>query len=280
MYGLDGEASIAKRLMWRTLRKMGVDEVDIPEDFKNSIVQKSKKGPIGAIVVRRMTGVEKNSAAKTMRQFAFNVGGKEEVAEKLEAIREDLSKEQLVLLDLLGTPSKRSLTRLVADAQAEPTGVLRAYARGCIELGKVGAAIEAHRNLPAIPKELYKMALDREDVCKVCGGTGTCKGKVTDRMETIPCPNCGGEKTIIRESAHKEFAINKLLEITKLTEKGGATVNVNTAIGVKVNGGGGGDFFSRMLKTSDEILYSQRRGDVVDAELIDKKGGPGDGKRG
>ena len=268
-FGLSGPAPVHEKIMWRTLKRMGVTEAELPNALKNTIVKRSKKGPIGAIVVRKMTGVDNNSAAKTLKQFEKNVGGKDDVAEKLEAVKDSLSREQTMLLALLKGDSKRSLAHLAADAKAEPTGILRAYAQGCIELGKVGAAIEAHRNLPGLIKGLYKMAMDHEKVCGVCGGTGFTKNKSTDREDKLPCPICNNG-VITVESDHKEFAITKLLDVTKMTEKGGPTVNVNTAIGVRVDGKGNGDFFSRMVKTSDEILYSRPRAkeDVVDAEIV------------
>jgi len=262
---LDGPAKPEKKILYEALKNQGVEEHEMPEALRNSPVAKSRKGPAGAIVVRRMTGVVDNGASRLMRRFEQNVGGKEEIVEKLEAIPERLNEREKALLNLLRTPTKKGLARLVAEAGAEPTQIMKKFAEGCIELGKVEAAIEAHRNLPSLVKSLYKHALSEYGVCGACGGTGALHRKSTDHVETIPCTFC--ETTGVEApSKLKEFATRQLLEVTKSVEKGGG-VTVNTAVGVRVDAAGGGaSVFEKMMKASDEVLYRRER--VVEAEVV------------
>lgn len=268
MYRLDGPASNHDKLLWHQLRKRGMEEKDIPKDLQNLPVKKSKKGPIGAIVVRRMTGLQNNAALRVVKKFEANVGGKEEVLEKLEAVKDTLNKDQLRLLELLRVPGKKSLAHLLADAQVEPASVMGAYARGCVELGKVNAAIEAHRNLPTVIKELYKHALSDKGLCDACAGAGKLHSKATAQEDTKLCMFCEG--TGVKDSSKlKQFALSKLLDITKQTGTDGPSVQVTTNVGVKVEGGGKGSVFGKVLAASDEVLYrKQRPADVVEAEIV------------
>lgn len=265
MKRLDGPASVKDKILYDALKGQGVEESALPLSLQNVPVAKSRKGPAGAIVVRRMTGVVDNGASRLMRKFEQNVGGKEEVVEKLEAVEHRLNEREKQLLQLLRLPSKKGLARLVAEAGAEPTQLMKKFAEGCIELGKVEAAIEAHRNLPGLVKSLYKHALSEYGVCGACGGTGTLHRKSTDHMETIPCTFC--ETTGVEApSKLKEFATRQLLEVTKSVEKGGG-VTVNTQVGVKVDAGGAVSVFEKMMKASDEVLY--RRDRPVEAEVVE-----------
>ncbi len=264
MNGLDGPAPVADKLLYEEIKKRGGRHV-IPGVLRNNRVAKSKRGPVGAIVVRRMTGVVDNSASRVIRRFEENVGGKDDVAEKLEAIPERLNASERELLGLLKSSSKKGLARLIAEAGAEPTSIIKKYAEGCIELGKIEAAMEAHRNLPALIKQLYKMALSEYGVCGACGGTGTLHRKSTDQVESVPCGFC--EMTgIEKRSKQQEFAARQLLEVTKQVGGNGG-VTVNTAVGVKVDAAGAsGSVFEKMMNAADEVLYKRER--VVEAEVV------------
>lgn len=269
MNHLDGPAPTSDKLLYDELRKRGA-KLAIPGALRNTKVAKSKKGPVGAIVVRKMTGVVDNSASRITRRFEENVGGLSDVAEKLEAVPDRLNAAEKQLLSILKTPTKKGLSRLIAESGAEPTSVMRKYAEGCVELGKIEAAMEAHRHLPALIKRLYKLALTEYGVCGACGGTGTLHRKATDQVETLPCTFC--ESTgLERPSKLAEFAARQLLEVTKQvgTEKG---ITVNTAVGVKVEGGNGasGSVFEKVMNAADEVLYRRDRESpmVIDVQPI------------
>jgi hypothetical protein len=75
----------------------------------------------------------------------------------------------------------------------------------------------------------------------------------------------GKGEVFATSSEHKEFAVQKILEVTKMTEKHGPTVNVQTNVGVKVGGGGG--VLERMSLLADEVLYGKREA-PIDAEVV------------
>lgn len=266
---LKGPAKIKDKLLRRHLIGMGVKEARLPAQLRDTTIKRSRKGPLGAIVVKSMSGIVPNPAHTIVKKFERNIaGGREDIVEKLEAVRPSLNKEQLILLDLLRKPSKKTLSHLMADAQVEPMGVMNAYMRGCVELQKMEALIAAHKELPAVVKDLARHALDKEDVCGVCVGSGMVKGRQNALKETRKCPLCDGSGKKYTTSDHKEFATTKLLEITKMTTKEGPAISVTQNVGVKVNGGVQRGFMERMLETSDKILYPERPPDVVEAEMV------------
>lgn len=260
------------RGIFRALRAEGVPNNKIPKQFRDHTVKRGKKDKLGQIVVKSQSGVVSNPASRTLKQFETNVGGQEEIAEKLQALP-DTNKNIRALAGLLRENSRKSLARLVAECDLAPTEVMTAYARGCIELAKVDAAIEAHRNLNPIVKDLVRHALDQEGLCENCLGTGTQRGKSTDHKETQPCVLCSGTGRSYKSSKHKEFATRQLLEITKsVQEKAGPTINLNQNVGIKV--GSGGNFFEKVVGAADEALYGRGKGqssEVIEAEVVEKE---------
>jgi Zn finger protein HypA/HybF involved in hydrogenase expression len=224
---------------------------------------------MGRIEVRRMTGLNTSPAAAIVKRFEslLGDGNREELAEKLEALpAEKLTKEELVFVELVKTGSRRkSLARLMAEAGVKPSNVLKHYAEGALALGKIEAAIEVSRNQPKLVKDLLRNALDKELVCQVCVGTGTVKQKTTSKEESVECPGCKGDGFRIRSSKHKTYAMDRVLELGKLKEKGAPGVQVSQTTQVGVNVGRTDGFMERMLKTSDEVLYG-RKNDVIEAE--------------
>lgn len=254
---------------------MGVEEADLPDQLKDKVIKRGKKGPVGQIVVRRISGVENNAAARTARQFEENVGGKEDIAEKLEAVKAGLNKEQLFLLELLKIPgSKKKLPRLLAESGAEMTGVMGAYTRGALLIGQTEAIIEAAKNLPRVMKDLAVHALDGQGACSICAGSGQVAPKAGGKQETKPCPLCHGSGTSLQSSKHKEFAITKIMEVGKLIERGPMVqVNQQTAV-VNNNGVGIGATMEKVAMMADEILHGRRSTppkveEVIEAEVVD-----------
>ncbi len=272
-----GPASTEQRAMRKYLLRRGVKEPRLPALLRDGIIGGSKKGPVGKVVVRAMSGVESNTASRVIGQFEENVGGKEEVAAKLAALP-DLPEDLKGLVKLIEGGGKRSLAYLIAEAKVEPTKVMRAYARGCVEMGVVMAAIEAHKHLPRVIKDLYYHALDREELCKTCVGSGMVKQKPQYGVETQLCIICEGTGRLLTSSKHKEWAGTKVLEITKMVEKGGVQVNVNQQSATFSGGGGSfsGGFMEKVLLATDAILNpapSRRElppapPDIVEAEVV------------
>lgn len=248
---------------------MGQKEEQLPVELRDSIVKKSKRGPIGSLVLHNMSGMKSNAALRTVRTFEANVGGKEEIAEKLAAVQETLNPQQLELLTLLRSSTPKGLGRLMVESGVEPVAIMGAYAKGCVVLGKIQAAIEAHRNLPGLIKDLYRHALDQETVCKVCVGLGEVPymaGAPTSKK--VPCPQCKGSGKGLISSKHKEFAHRQLLEVTKMVnEKGGTHVEVTQQVAV-AGGGKQMGFFERMLDTADNITFPEQKQRIIDAEIV------------
>lgn len=259
------------------MKRKGVKEKALPPILRDGIVISSRSGPVGKVVVKNLSGLVSNVASRTLKQFEENVGGKEEVAEKL-SLLPDLPEDLARLVSLIGAGSKKGLATLVAEARTEPTAVMRAYARGCMELGLVQSAIEMHHALPRAVKDIVLHAIDREDICEVCAGSGRTKTRPNHLTEDQVCPGCRGSGRKVTSSKHKEFAMGKLLEMTKMVEKGGVRVEVNNQTAV-LNGKATavGGMMEKMLLATDAILNPAPSraalppapsGDVVDAEEI------------
>lgn len=255
-----------------------MSEEDLPESLKDSVIKKTRKTELGQIVVRRISGVENNKGAQIVRQFEENTGGRGEIIEKMEAVIESLPKNQLLLLDALKADNKRKLARLLAETGVTLPSLMKSYTQGALLLGQTLAIQEAARNLPRILKDLASHALDGTGVCSICVGSGKVPARKGEREETRKCPLCRGNGTTTTISKHKEFAVQKILEVAKMTEKAtGPTVNVNQQVGVKVSGGGGGTM-EKISMMADEILHgrpvrslSQPSPDpeVIEAEVVD-----------
>lgn len=251
------------------MKKMDIPENEIPEPLRNSVVAKSAKSSIGALQVRRMSGLVKNAALKVISQFEKNIsGGKGDVAEKLSLVEGELGPAERELVRLLEDPSdRRSLAHLIAEAAASPVKVMDAYTKGCIRLGQVQAAILAHQHMPSYIKDLARHALDSEGICATCVGLGKVKRAAGDNADSRPCPACQGSGATLVSSKHKQWAMDRLLEVTRLKGAEGAS-NVNVAVGVKISAGGT-NFMETMMKTADEILYPEKKSEVIDAEVVE-----------
>lgn len=250
-----------------------MDQMEIPENqrptaFKNKLVAKSKRDPLGQISVYSLTGVKNNVAKRLVQRFEENTKGRDDVIEKLEAVEEELSEDNRALLELLRTSHKtKSLARLVAEAGASPTGLMRSYAKGCVMLAQVEAAIAAHEGMPHLIKDLYRHALDQKAVCQTCVGSGRVRhrsGEEGVMVENWLCPACDGEGKTLVVSKSKEFAARNLLEMTQMVGKKEPLVQVNNN---NVNVGGGGGFMERQMELIDKVLH-RKADEVVEAEVV------------
>lgn len=264
----DSFASLDDRAFFHELKRRGAKIEDgqivaLPKTLSDDVVAKSKKGPLGTIKLHRMSGLKTGLATRTVRQFEQSTS-RDELINALDSVREELNEEEKKLLEVMKLGSKKSLARLMAETKTEPTQVIKKYAQGCIEIGRIQSAIEAHKNMPSIIRTLVKHALERVDgVCKVCGGTGLVAESPVAHKTDLTCPSCDGSGKHYVTSEHFEFANEKLLEVTHMIQKGGPTVNVNQQVAVKVQGGG---IFERMVSASDALLYGQVK--PVEAEVV------------
>jgi hypothetical protein len=265
---LDGPGSINDKILYQEMKRRGIVGAKLPAQLRDSIVAKSKKGPIGVIALRKMTGVQTGPALKIVQRFEENVGGKDDVIEKLQAL-DTLSKEQSRFLQALINSGTKSLARVLAEEGVEPVAIMKSYAKGCIELGKYEAAIVAHKNLPALVKEYYKHALSEKGYCGACGGSGKVHKRAGDHKDLEGCLFCEGSG-ITLESGMKESAMAKMLEVTKMVGKDPA-ISVTTNVGVKVGAGEGYSVFEKIMGAGDEVLYRKdrgREGEIIEAEVV------------
>lgn len=269
MYGLNGPASTTDKIIYKRMKDL---DMEIPKELQDVPVAKSRKGPAGQIVLRRMSGLANTSGKRIVDQFEQNIGGKEKLVEVLETVKDDLNKNQLYLLDLLKQGGKKTLSRLVAESGVEITGLMKQSAKGMVELGKVNAAIEAHRNLPALIKDLYTHALSGTDVCDACGGTTKLLPRPTAFKETRDCYFCKntGKKPM---SELKKFATEKILEVTKQIGDKGPLVSVQTGVQVNV-GTTRGSIHEKIMGAADEVLYRREPTQVVEAEIVQPQSNP------
>lgn len=260
-----GEPKVSDRIFIGEMRRRGMK---IPRCLTDSVIMKSKKGAAGQIIVKRVTGVQGNAASTLVKRFEANVGGKEDVQEKLDAVNESLPEPVKRVLAILKEHPGTRLPRAIAMAGADIAQVMTSYAKGALFLGQVESAIEAQRNMPRVVKDLVGHAIDRDDVCQLCYGTGTVAARKGLLEETQVCPMCRGDRVTMTSSKHKEFAVQKLLEITKMIERA-PLVNVQQNVGVKVEAGAGA--LSKVAALADEILYGKKAlppEPPIEAEII------------
>lgn len=284
MERLGGVAEREDRSIWKYLRKhRKIRESQLPAILRNDVVRMSKKDATGQIKVRRMTGVVDNRGSRTLKQFERNVGGIDEIRDKLEAIKGELPDDVGKVLHLLKNGDRRvSLARVVAEAGASPLSLMQAYMRSALVLAQVEAVREAATHMPAVVKDLARHALDSTDMCETCVGSGRVSRGKGQTTESYICPSCKGDGKRMVSSSHKQFAISKLMEVTELGAKKEPGVQVNVGVGVKV-GEGKGSFFERVIGATDRALFlpppasvggttpttsTSPSGEVVEAEVL------------
>lgn len=274
-----------ERVLWaiaHKAKKLGTIR-EVPSYLSGGrAVHRSKKGKMGAIVVNRDGRLRVNGALRFVRGFADGIGGNSQIIDALSALEEKISKGNAKVLAILKEAEEKrevkSLARAIAEAGAEPVSVVKAIIDGQMALGKMEAMAELALNQGAIMRDLLRHAMDQTDSCKGCLGYGFVPGQPQEKLvegapSNKPCPICEGSGKTLSSSKHKEWAMTKALEISELGPgaKKGVEVNVNTAIGVKVEGAASSRL-AQLAKVSDEILYQTKKAsegaEVVDGEIL------------
>lgn len=216
---------------------------------------RSKRDALGAITVRSISGLDNNAAARTAKEFEQKAGGRDQVAEKLEALGDQLPGGLKGLAKAIRSAPKRdSLAKIIARERASLVQTMKWYAKGCIELSQIDAAIETHQNMPAIVRDMVRHALDQPGICQQCSGTGALREKSTDRKAKLKCEMCDGTGKTLVSSAHKEWTTKALLRTSGLEPQQGGT-NVNVAVGVSMAGGKA--YGERVIDLADRVLHGQ-----------------------
>lgn len=248
-----------KRGEWRTLPREKVLSQK-PNGRRNSPIFRSRKGPLGKIVVYRFTGVGKNIASRTISQFEKNLGGDRDYVATLLEANPSLSHAESVLIKLLRDPTRKnySLARLIAESKAEPAKVISRASQGALLLGQAEAYIEIGMSMPQVVRELRRHITPKEEMCPTCEGKGKVPRSVKEAKETIICPSCKGEGGILTTSPSMEFATEKLIDLSKMGSKGQGQVPVQVAIQNTMQGGNTPGLMERLMTTTSHIFEAPR----------------------
>lgn len=234
---------------------------------------RSKRDKLGAITLRKMSGPDNNAAYRTAKEFEERAGGKEAVAEKIEALGDQAPTEMRELAKALRAEKpQRALAAVLAERKVSLLRTMQTYQKGCVELAQLDAAIEMHRNLPAVVKDISRHALDQPGVCQQCLGTGSLRAQSNHSKETLECKFCQGTGEVLVSSPHKEWTAKAILNATGVEKKAPGTA-VNVAVGV--NMAEGKSYSERIVDLADRTLYAQDEAEgtpeeaPVDAEVVE-----------
>jgi hypothetical protein len=264
---LDGPAAPDEKAIHQALKAKGVSPQRMPAFARDGIVAKSKKDALGQLAVRNISGMVTNTTQRVVKRFEESIASRDALIERLEAAEEALRPPEKQLLSGLRDNPKKSLARLIAETGCSAIRIMKMYVEGTRVLGENDALVLVAQEQPNLVKDLVRNALDRNVVCMTCVGSGKVKARKNEVEERQICPQCGGKGTQFESSAHKEFAMTKLIEMTRLAPREkGPMVQVQQNVGVNVAGGGA--FMERILKTSDEVLYGRKQ-EIVDAEAVE-----------
>lgn len=249
-----------RRQLAQVLKQNGVEQEDLPPFLRDDVVKRSRKGKAGQIVVRRLSGVQKSTATNLARKLENDLSeGREDIIEKLEASGTQNRAIQAVAA-ILATNPNFSLARAVAEAGADVVGVLDTYAKGALALKKMETVLGLYKEMPNLMRDIMRHAIDEESTCEVCFGVGKVTGRAGGKTLGTVCPRCRGTGKTRSSSEHKEFAVQKVLEMSEmLPKRGGPMVQVNQAVQVNA---GGRELMDRLSRAADEILYTSTKQEV------------------
>lgn len=264
-----------RKVLAKELRERGIPEREIPKALRDTEVARSRKGKAGQIIVHQLSGVQKTGGANLARRLENDIStSREELIEKLEASG-NKSQALARVVGILQTQPQFSLARAIAEAGADVAQVLDNYAKGALALKKLETVLGLYEKMPHLMRDLARHAIDKEVDCEICLGLGQVTAKTNGTTLNRPCPRCGGSGRSFASSDHKEFAVQKVLEMSEMLPKK-AGIQVNQAVQVNQGGPSGGDLLARLSKAADDILYSGSApsnpgsgssfGDVIDAE--------------
>lgn len=255
-----------RRALNRRLVNSGISEEDLPLQLQDRVVKRSRKGKAGQISLRQLSGIQKSPATQLARKLEHELSeGREDIIEKLQA-GGGTNQAVLQVAALLDSNPQFSLARAIVEAGADVAHVLDHYARGALALKKMETVLGLYREMPRLMRDVMRHAVDQETTCEICFGEGKVPGRANGKTLNSTCPRCHGSGKTVTSSEHKEFAVQKVLEMSEMLPKKTPLVNVNQA--VQVNAGGGSDVLARLSRAADEIIYGRREG-VIDAEVVD-----------
>jgi hypothetical protein len=266
-----GLARRVRRKLRDYLIAEGVSSRGLPEILQDKVIFRSRTGKLGAIVVREFSGVDKNPASRLVKRFENTItGGKEDIIEHIEAVV-DRPKSMDALVALMKEKPQISFARAIAESKADPAVALDTYAKGVMALKKTEVLLGLYKEMPSIFRDLMRHAIDKETTCDLCLGTRLVQEQAGRNKLNMECPRCGGSGKLVTTSEHKEFAIQKALEMSEMLPKKGPLVAVQNNQQINNNVVDGGGLLERMSRAADAILYNRdkEQAAVIDAEVTD-----------
>jgi hypothetical protein len=249
------------------LKKAGVKENNLPAIFRDKETARSRKGAAGQLVVKSMSGLQRNNAARLATKFENNLTeGREDIIEKLEMVPdEQQTKLQRHLINTMRENPRWSFGRCVAESKANLATTMNQYAHGLLALKKLESLTSLYREMPNLMRDVMHHAIDQMEVCNVCFGEGKVAGRAGGKSLNTPCPRCSGAGNVRTSSPHKAVALKEALEISKLKPQKGPLVAVQQNTQVNASGVDN-NLLERMAKATDEVLWGDR--DTIDAEIV------------
>lgn len=252
----------------------------LPVPLRDTEVARSRKGKLGTIKVREYSGVTANAASRLVRKFEYELTeGKDDILEKLEAAP-DSPPSIARLVAMMKERPKMSFARAIAEAKVDAAIALDSYAKGAIALKKIETLLALYKEMPALFRDLLRHAIDREETCELCLGIGQVQPRAGSNKLNKPCPRCSGSGHVVTSSKHKEFAMQKALEMSQLLPEKKPLVAVSQQqLNMTVSAEGG--LLEKMSKFADEVLYNSRiptnrlpsAPNVIDVEAMEVENG-------
>lgn len=260
----------ARKVMKKRLLEGGVKKERLPAIFRDKEVARSRKGAAGQIVVKDMSGVVRNSAAKLASKFEKDLTeGREDIIEKLEMVpAEHQTQVQRKLVETMKSNPRWSFGRCVAESKANLATTLNHYALGLLALKKLESLTELYRGMPHLVRDVMHHAVDQMEACKTCFGEGLVTSRAGGKTLNRVCPRCNGQKQLRQSSNFKKEAMAHAIEIAKLKPEKGPLVAVQNNQVVNA-AGADSNLLEKMAKASDDILYGDRdKEEAIEAEVI------------
>jgi hypothetical protein len=115
-------------------------------------------------------------------------------------------------------------------------------------------------------------AIDREETCDLCFGVKKVQVRANSNKLGPVCPRCSGSGKMVTSSEHKQFAMQKALDMAQILPQKGPLVAVQQNQQNINAGSGESGLLEQMSKAADELLYGRTTlGDshTLEAEVID-----------
>lgn len=218
------------------------------------------------------------NVAAALQQLEVELGGRQQLVGLLTLA--PLTPDLRYVLGQLADPQHQRLTlaTICVNANILPGELLKHLEGAAMLRGKVRAALEVAKGLPAVAADVMRRAAPFAEACNDCGGQGGRTPDPTPQVPnptSVPCATCAGTGQLmyLPELRRQELA----LEMGQMLPKGGGLNIVNQNVNMAAGGQGGAGHLEQLQRLSDAILYGdQPQPQAVDAEILDPAAGAGE----